>query len=113
MRIALEAIGVPRQVALGMRTTLRFSLPSVHAVRAIYTALQGIEGIIQADVSRQGATIEHDGRATAELLREAVGAAGYDVLEVLEEKRRLAVKEVEVVEDVEVIEELPRRPRQP
>ena len=113
LRIAVEAIGVPRQVALGMRTTLRFSLPSVHAVRAIYTALQGIEGIIQADVSRQGATIEHDGRATAELLREAVGAAGYDVLEVLEEKRRLAVKEVEVVEDVEVIEELPRRPRQP
>jgi len=91
--IALEAVRVPRQVAPSMRTTLRFSLPSVHAVRAIYTALQGIEGIIQADVSRQGATIEHDGRATAELLREAVGAAGYDVIEIREERRRLTVRE--------------------
>ena len=93
LRIALEAIGVPRQVDLSMRTTLRFSLPSVHAVRAVYTALQGIEGIIQADVSRQGATIEHDGRAIAELLREAVGAAGYDVIEIREERRRLTVRE--------------------
>ena len=96
-----------------MRTSLRLDLPSVHAVRAVYTALQGVEGIVQADVSRRGATIEHDGRATAELLREAVSNAGYEVIEVIEERRRLTVKEVEVVEDVEVIEDLPRHPGHP
>jgi copper chaperone CopZ len=78
-----------------MRTTLRLHLPSVHAVRAIYTALQGIEGIVHADVSRRGATIEHDGRATATLLREAVESAGYRVIEIIEERRRLSVKPTE------------------
>ena len=68
-------------------------LPSVHAVRAIYTALQGVEGIVHADVSRRGATIQHDGRATAERLREAIAIAGYEVAEIVEEKRRLAVRE--------------------
>ncbi len=78
-----------------MRTTLRLDLPSIHAVRAIYTALQGIEGIAQADVSRHGATIEHDGGATAERLRQAVANAGYEVLEINEERRRLTVKDVQ------------------
>lgn len=76
-----------------MQTTLRLDLPSVHAVRAVYTALQGVEGIVTADVSRQGAIVEHDGRATAERLREAVGAAGYEVMETIEEKRRLPVRD--------------------
>jgi copper chaperone CopZ len=76
-----------------MRTTLRFHLTSVHAVRAIYTALQGVEGIVQADVSRRGAIIEHDGRATTQRLRDAVRSAGYDVLEIVEEKRRLSVRD--------------------
>lgn len=74
-----------------MRTTLRLHLPSIQAVRAIYTALQSVEGIVQADVSRAGATIEHDGRATAEHLRGAVESAGFAVLEVVEERRRLTV----------------------
>jgi copper chaperone CopZ len=76
-----------------MRTTLRLDLPSVHAVRAVYTALQGVEGIVRADVSRQGATIEHDGRATVEQLRHAVANAGYEVAEINEERRRLTVKD--------------------
>ena len=75
-----------------MRTTIRLDLPSIHAVRAIYTALQGVEGILQANVSRGGATIEHDGRATAKRLREAVETAGYAVMEVVEDSRRLPVK---------------------
>ena len=75
-----------------MRTTLRLDLPSIHAVRAIYTALQGLEGIVQADVSRARATIEHDGRATAKRLRDAVESAGYAVIAVVEESRRLPVK---------------------
>jgi len=76
-----------------MRTTLRLDLPSVHAVRAVYTALQGIEGIVQADVSRTGAVIEHDGGATPERLRQALQAAGYDVAEVIEERRRLVIRD--------------------
>jgi copper chaperone CopZ len=78
-----------------MRTTLRLDLPSVHAVRAVYTALQGIESIVQAHVSRKGAVIEHDGDATPERLRQAVQAAGYDVVEVIEERRRLVVRDGE------------------
>jgi len=76
-----------------MRTTLRLRLPSVHSVRAVYTALQGVEGIVRADVSRTGATIEHDGRATAARVREAIETAGYDVVEIIEESRRLPVKD--------------------
>jgi copper chaperone CopZ len=76
-----------------MRTSLRLDLPSVHAVRAVYTALQGVEGLAQADVSRHRATIEHDGRATPERLRHAVATAGYDVIEINEERRRLIVRD--------------------
>ena len=76
-----------------MRTTLRLELPSIHAVRAVFTSLQGVDGIMQADVSRLGATIEHDGRATAEHLRRAVANAGYEVLEITEERRRLTVRD--------------------
>lgn len=76
-----------------MRTTLRLDLPSVHAVRAIHTALQGVDGIVRADVTRHAAVIEHDGRASIERLRDAVGTAGYDVLEITEERRRLIVKD--------------------
>lgn len=75
-----------------MRTTLRFALPSIHAIRAVYTALQSVEGIAHADVSRSAATIEHDGRATAQHLRDAVASAGFEVVEIVEERRRLTVK---------------------
>jgi copper chaperone CopZ len=96
-----------------VRTTIRLDLPSIHAIRAIYTALQSVEGIVHADVSRRSAIIDHDGRATAERLREAVDAAGFDALEIVEERRRLPLKAVEVVEDVEIIEEVPRPPGHP
>jgi len=78
-----------------MHTTLRLDLPSVHAVRAVYTALQAVEGIVQADVSRREATIEHDGRATPGQLCDAVRAAGYEALEIVEERRRLTVRETD------------------
>jgi copper chaperone CopZ len=65
----------------------------VHAVRAVYSALQGVEGIAQAEVSLRRAVIEHDGRATAERLREAMQTAGYEVLEIEEERRRLPVRD--------------------
>jgi copper chaperone CopZ len=76
-----------------MRTTLRLNLPSIHAIRAVETALQAVEGIVHAEVSRAGVTIDHDGRATAERLREAVAAAGFEALEVVEERRTLPVRD--------------------
>ena len=73
-----------------MVTTLRIGgMLSVHAVRAVFTALAGVEGITRADVEMGRAVVEHDGRATAERLREAVALAGCELLEVREERRRL------------------------
>ena len=73
-----------------MVTTLRIGgMLSVHAVRAVFTALAGVEGIARADVELGRAVVEHDGRATPERLREAVALAGCEVLEVREERRRL------------------------
>ncbi|MFL5578450.1 MAG: heavy-metal-associated domain-containing protein [Gemmatimonadaceae bacterium] len=73
-----------------MFTTLRIAgMLSVHSVRAVFTALAGVEGIVSADVELGRAVIEHDGRATPDLLRAAVGLAGCEVVEVVEERRRL------------------------
>jgi copper chaperone CopZ len=76
-----------------MRTTLRISLPSVHAIRAVETSLQAVEGIVHAVVTRAGVTVDHDGRATADRLSEAVREAGFEVLEIVQEGRRLPVKD--------------------
>lgn len=71
-------------------TTLAIDgMRSVHAVRAVFTALSGVEGIIRADVALGRAIIEHDGRATGEALRGAVAVAGYEVVGVEENRRRL------------------------
>ncbi len=56
-------------------------------VQAVFTSLTPVEGIVSADVSIGAAVIEHDGRATFTALRDAIGAAGYDV-ELLNENRR-------------------------
>ena len=66
-------------------------MTSVHAARAIFTALGGVDGVIRADVDRRGAVVEHDGRATVAALREAVALAGFDVIEAREERRVLPV----------------------
>jgi copper chaperone CopZ len=71
-------------------TTLRIGgMLAVHAKRAVFTALGGVEGIRSAEVELGRAVVEHDGRATPALLRDAVAAAGFEVLEVVEERRRL------------------------
>lgn len=71
----------------GMRT--------VHCVRAVFTALTGVPGIDRAEVDRNVAVIDHDGRATEASVREAVALAGYEVLRVNEERRGLTVLEGE------------------
>ncbi len=60
-----------------------------HCVTAVFTALTAVEGIAHAEVTVGGAVIEHDGRATEAALRAAVAVAGYDVGDVIEERRRL------------------------
>lgn len=64
---------------------------SVHSSRAIMTALNTVAGISRADVTIGRATIEHDGRATADALRAAVELAGYQVAAIEEDRRRLPI----------------------
>ncbi len=60
-------------------------------VQAVFTALTPVAGIVSAEVRVGAASIEHDGRATVERLREAVAASGYEVSLAEEERRRLPV----------------------
>lgn len=62
-----------------------------HCVRAVFTALAAVEGIERAGVGIGTATIEHDGRATLDAVREAVAVAGYAVVGGEEQRRRLTV----------------------
>ena len=66
-------------------------MTSVHAARAIFTALAGVDGVERADVGRGIATVEHDGRATETVLREAVALAGFQVADIREEGRVLPI----------------------
>lgn len=52
-----------------------------HCVRAVFTALAAVEGILRADVSVGSIEVEHDGRVTVEQLREAIAVAGYTVVD--------------------------------
>lgn len=62
-----------------------------HCVRAVFTALAGVEGIARADVSIGAIEIEHDGGVTAEQLREAIAVAGYSVRDAETDRRRLPI----------------------
>jgi copper chaperone CopZ len=64
---------------------------AVHAARAIYTALSGVEGVTRAEVSLGRAVVWHDGRATAAHLTAAIELAGCEVLGIAEERRSLPV----------------------
>ena len=63
-----------------MTTTVSISgMTCVHCVRAVFTSLAGVPGIVRADVSIGRAVIEHDGTVTQEQIRDAIGVAGYEV----------------------------------
>ncbi len=60
------------------RTTLRLvldGLVAVHAARAAHTALGGVPGIVTAEVTLAGATVEIEGPYIAEPFAAAVRAA--------------------------------------
>ena len=60
---------------------------AVHAKRAVFTALSGVPGVTSAEVELGRAFGEHDERATAEALREAVLLAGCEVTQIRVERR--------------------------
>jgi copper chaperone CopZ len=75
-----------------MRTRLRIlGMSTPHCIRAVFTALTPVEGIISAEVVLGAAEIEHDGRATGAALRAAIAVAGYEVAEAVEDRRGLRV----------------------
>jgi len=75
-----------------MRTRLRIlGMTCQHCVNAVFTALTPVQGIIAADVEMGLVTVEHDGRATVDALREAIAVAGYDAVLASEERRQLPI----------------------
>jgi len=75
-----------------MRTRLRIlGMSTPHCIRAVFTALTPVDGIISAEVVLGAVEVEHDGRATIEALREAIAVAGYEVVAVEETRRQLPV----------------------
>jgi copper chaperone CopZ len=72
-------------------TALIEGMSCAHCVRAVFTALGGVEGVARADVSIGKAIIEHDGTVTAAALREAISIAGYEVAEFRDDRRALPV----------------------
>lgn len=52
-----------------------------HCIRAVFTALGGVDGITRADVSLGAVDVEHDGRVTIAQLRDAIAVAGYTVVD--------------------------------
>ncbi|HEU4721392.1 MAG TPA: heavy-metal-associated domain-containing protein [Gemmatimonadaceae bacterium] len=75
-----------------MRTRLRVpGMSCQHCVNAVFTALTPVEGIITAHVEIGTVVVEHDGRATADALRDAIAVAGYDVVLAGEERRQLPI----------------------
>jgi copper chaperone len=75
-----------------MVTTATISgMSCAHCVRAVFTSLTGVEGILRADVSIGRAVIEHDGTATEEAMRQAISIAGYEVIDFRDDRRTLPV----------------------
>ncbi|MEO5904720.1 MAG: heavy-metal-associated domain-containing protein [Gemmatimonadaceae bacterium] len=62
-----------------------------HCVRAVFTALGGVEGVSRADVSVGQALIEHDGTVSNEAIRQAISIAGYEVADFRDDRRTLPV----------------------
>ena len=73
-----------------MQTTASISgMTCAHCVRAVFTSLAGVEGIVRADVSIGRAVIEHDGTVTPEEIRAAIAVAGYEVTDFTNDRRTL------------------------
>jgi copper chaperone CopZ len=67
------------------RATIR-GMRTVHCVRAVFTALAGVEGVARADVSMGEAVVEHDERTTSAGVSRALDAIGYELTEWRQER---------------------------
>ena len=75
-----------------MTTTVSISgMTCAHCVRAVFTALAGVEGIDRADVSIGRAVIDHDGTVKPEAIRDAIALAGYEVEDMKDDRRTLPI----------------------
>jgi len=75
-----------------MITTARIKgMSCAHCVRAVFTALGGVEGVSRADVSIGQAVIEHDGTVSNDSIAEAISIAGYEVADFRDDRRTLPV----------------------
>ena len=52
-----------------------------HCVRAVFTALGAVEGVLRADVRIGSIEVEHSAGVSFEQIRDAVAVAGYTVVE--------------------------------
>ncbi len=72
-------------------TAIVAGMTCAHCVRAVFTSLAGVEGVSRADVSIGKAVIEHDGSVSAEAIAKAIAIAGYEVVELRDDRRALPV----------------------
>ena len=73
-----------------MRTTASISgMSCAHCVRAVFTSLAGVAGIDRAEVSIGKAVIEHGGPVAPEDIRAAIKLAGYDVIDIRNDRSTL------------------------
>ena len=80
--------GGVRSLAVMRRWVLTIAdMPAVHAVRAVETAFAGVPGVAGAAVWMGGATVDHDGTVTREMLADAVALAGCTVVDARDERR--------------------------
>ena len=66
-------------------------LVAVHAVRAVWTALGAVSGVVSAEVTMQGAVLEVEGELDRAALGAALDAAGVSVRSIRVEARVLPV----------------------
>lgn len=73
-----------------MRTTLTLhGMLASHARQAFFTALQGVPGVREAEVTLGSAVLRHDVPLDEGALREAAALAGVEVVGIAVERRRL------------------------
>jgi len=79
-----------------VRTTATIpAMRSEYAKQAVFTSLTPLEGIVRLELT-SGADagtlmLEHDGRVTADALREAIEVSGYVVAHIDEDRRVLTL----------------------
>lgn len=66
-------------------------LVAVHAVRAVWTALGAVPGVVSAEVTMQGAVLEVEGELDRAALDAALDAAGVTVRSIRIEARVLPI----------------------